>query len=82
MYVPLSHQPFFRLAYVSLKHGAYLSLRENIFLQASPENLDSKSLTLLKKKDHLKGKNSQNSVGKLFPPFTVHTCTVPKVCGD
>lgn len=53
-----SPSSFFGLAYVPLRHGAYLSLREIIFLQASPENFDSKSLTLLEKREHLKGKNS------------------------
>lgn len=77
-----SSTSLFGLVYGFLRHGAYLSLKKNIFPQMSPEHFDSRLLTLLKKKEHLKGKNSQNSVGKLIPSITTHTCTAPKVCRD
>lgn len=78
---PPSSSPF-GLVYVPLRHGDYLSLGKNIFLQMSPEHFDSRSLTLMENREHLKGKNSQNSVGKLFPSFTTHTFTAPRVCRD
>lgn len=47
----------------------------------SPEHFDRRSLTLLEKRENLKGKNSQNSVGKLFPSFTTHIALLPRSAG-
>lgn len=77
---PSSNTPF-GLVYGLLRHGAYLSPGKNIFSQMSPEHFDSRTLTLLEKKEHLKGKNSQNSVGKLFPSFTTHITLLPRSAG-